>query len=265
MISRIGRAAGSICRTIAPALLLATAMMVAGGSARADGTCPPAAIAVATTPVPMQYVSKLEAHLDKMTRLDQSDAEIVLFGDSLVEGWPAGMAPFDRFKVVNLGIGGDATQNALWRLQQYHPNALAPRYVIMTLGTNNLGAGDPPCGIAEGVRRTIDGLHALWPSAEIVFIAIPPRGDYLDFRDEDRRAANDEIQRAIAERSFAKYVNVDAVISCDFAGNIGFFDRLVGWLFPPAWRCGNYRADAIHFNANGYATLGAVLGGKATN
>lgn len=265
MVTKISHAAGSIRPAIASALLLAAAMTPALGAASADEACPPAAIAVATTPVPPQYVVKLEAHLDKMKRLDQSDAQIVLFGDSLVEGWPADMAPLDRFKVVNLGIGGDATQNALWRLQQYKTNALAPRYVIMTLGTNNLGAGDPPCGIAEGVRQTLDGLHALWPSAEIIFIAIPPRGDYLDFRDDDRRAANEEIQRSIADRPFAKYVNVDAVVSCDFAGNVGFFDHMIGWLFPPAWRCGNYRADAIHFNANGYATLGAILGGKATN
>lgn len=243
------------------AIALAAITVLGGAGAMAATTCPPAALSVATTPVPMQNVDKYTTFLDQTKKLG-NPVDVVLFGDSLMEGWSALTPPLKNYKVMNLGLGNDTTQNTLWRLQQIQSNALNPKIVIMTLGTNNLGLGDPACGIAEGVRRALSGTHALWPTAQILYIAIPPRGPYFDFRDDVRIAANNEIKAFAAENPWVEFINVDSRMTCDFYGKVGDVDRLIGWIWPPASRCPSYKPDSLHWSSDGYAVLGGIIGSK---
>jgi hypothetical protein len=47
------------------------------------------------------------------------------------------------------------------------------------LGTNNLSVGDSPCAIIAGLIRVIERVEAIWPSTQIGFLEISPRGQRL--------------------------------------------------------------------------------------
>jgi hypothetical protein len=75
--------------------------------------------------------------------------DFLLIGDSLVEMWPqeAWTASFPDTTVLNLGVGGDTTQNVLWRLSKMPLTRIQPRRVALLIGTNNLSHKDKPCAI----------------------------------------------------------------------------------------------------------------------
>ncbi|HEV8692009.1 MAG TPA: putative glycoside hydrolase, partial [Ideonella sp.] len=76
--------------------------------------------------------------------------EVVFIGDSITEHWEsAGREVWQRhyakYHALNLGFGGDRTENLLWRLQHGEIDGLAPKVTVLMIGTNNTGhrAEDP--------------------------------------------------------------------------------------------------------------------------
>src|SRR6185436_17714796 len=65
--------------------------------------------------------------------------EIVFIGDSITEGWEkSGSAiwqrQYARYHALDLGFGGDATENVLWRLQHGEIDGIAPKVVVLMIG-----------------------------------------------------------------------------------------------------------------------------------
>ena len=70
--------------------------------------------------------------------------DVVLLGDSITHGWEdKGKAVFKKhfkdLKVLNLGFSGDRTEHVLWRLRHGAIEGIAPKAVLMLIGTNNTG------------------------------------------------------------------------------------------------------------------------------
>ena len=64
----------------------------------------------------------VEANTERLRRTDVSRTWLVFIGDSITEGWhPQVFQHFYGHRLaLNLGIGGDATQGLLWRLDHGH-------------------------------------------------------------------------------------------------------------------------------------------------
>lgn len=123
--------------------------------------------------------------------------EIVMIGDSITHFWaglPAatvvnGAASWhwlygDR-KVLNLGFGWDRTQNVLWRIRQGELDGLAPKSVVINIGTNNLtgtanARANTPAEVADGVSRIVDEVRRILPESRVIVMAILPRGHAAD-------------------------------------------------------------------------------------
>lgn len=111
--------------------------------------------------------------------------DILLVGDSLTQQWggqfgqpfaPAWQAAFGRLKAVNLGIGGDKTQNLLWRLDHGGVDGLEPRLVVLMIGNNNMFF-TPETGIdaaAQGIRQCVRNLRGKFPAAPLILVKILP-------------------------------------------------------------------------------------------
>lgn len=63
------------------------------------------------------------------------------------------------------GLLGDRTQNVLWRLQHGEVDGLAPKDIVLLIGTNNTDpfldkdAPESAAEVTEGIEAVVDKLH----------------------------------------------------------------------------------------------------------
>ena len=114
----------------------------------------------------------------------QGGIDVIFYGDSITMGWKDRweriLAPL---KVVNYGIGGDATRQLLWRIGHGEVDGLKPKLVVLGIGTNNL-YGDKNAGsdaeIAKGIEAVVKLLREKLPDTKILLVALLPRqNDYF--------------------------------------------------------------------------------------
>ena len=108
--------------------------------------------------------------------------DLVLVGDSITHRWEnkdngAKVYPKlkERFKVLNLGSGGDKTQNVIWRFENNGEldDYTAKVFAVM-IGVNN-GPADPD-GTVAGVKKIVEMIRAKHPESKILLQAILPHG-----------------------------------------------------------------------------------------
>ena len=110
--------------------------------------------------------------------------DLVMIGDSCTHGWDgdaywsAGRSVYDemcsRRRILNLGYGGDSTQNVLWRLQAGELDGYRAKVIQLMIGTNN---GSTPEETAQGVARILDVIAERQPKAKVLLMALLPRSD----------------------------------------------------------------------------------------
>ncbi|WP_240941502.1 GDSL-type esterase/lipase family protein [Paenibacillus sp. HB172176] len=150
-----------------------------------------------------------ERHEQVLETQEQLNPEIVMIGDSITHFWGGeprtpGMQEheswkelFEAYRVMNMGFGWDRTQNVLWRLDHGELQGLAPKTVVILIGTNNTsGTGNArenlPGEIVEGLRAICDRVYRAAPTAKIVIMAVLPREHKPD---HSRRKVIAEINR----------------------------------------------------------------------
>ena len=129
--------------------------------------------------------------LRETARQEGKDIKIAFVGDSITENWYVpglktpgettwkGLFATPQYRAINLGFGGDRTENVLWRLHNGQMDGLDPEVVVLQIGTNNLGANgeDEPAGdTIYGIRMCVRTILAKCPRAKVVLHPIPPRG-----------------------------------------------------------------------------------------
>jgi len=112
------------------------------------------------------------------------DIDLLFLGDSITEGWTWGENPsiftasFGRYRSANFGIGGDQTQNVLWRLRNGETGSMYPRLIVLMIGTNNFGHSHHTAeAVSGGVRAIIVELQKHWPETRILLLGILPFGE----------------------------------------------------------------------------------------
>ena len=187
--------------------------------------------------------------------------EIVLLGDSITHHWagvnslgalsdpettPYFRTAFGGKAALDLGFGWDRTQNLLWRLRHGELDGLAPKQVVMMIGTNNLTDGkgarrNTPAEIVEGVLECAREVRARLPKAELTVMGILPRGNRGDPLRADIKAINAQLA-AKAKKAGFRFLD----ISDKFLEANG--DR----------KAGLYR-DLVHLTPNGYMLWAQAL------
>src|ERR1700689_2185806 len=122
----------SLCSllTAVPLAVIALAVQAAGANA-----CDRAETLAATTPTARHDGFARRSYLDEAKLAVATRVDLVLIGDSLAQAWDVKM--WQPMRVVNLGVGGDTTQNVLWRLSSTKWSKITTPKVLVMLGTNN--------------------------------------------------------------------------------------------------------------------------------
>ncbi len=127
----------------------------------------------------------------------EMEPEILFVGDSITHFWAGRKSIggddasrcwkqyFGEYRTLNIGFGWDRIQNVLWRFDHGELNGLAPKLVVLMIGTNNTmetpNAKDNTAEeIAEGVMTVVARLHDAFPSATIVTMNMLPREAHPD-------------------------------------------------------------------------------------
>jgi len=123
----------------------------------------------------------LPRHAEKVAQANEGKAQLIMIGDSITHGWENdGKSVWEKYfadiNTLNLGYGGDRTENVLWRLQHHELGNTQPSLVVMMIGTNNTGHRmDSPQSILAGVTKIVDELQKQIPAAKILLLEIFPR------------------------------------------------------------------------------------------
>ena len=85
------------------------------------------------------YFKNWHEQLMNQTKMHGKEAQIVFLGDSITQGWRYSGAPiWDKFyaprHAFNYGVGGDRTENILWRLANKEFDGVNPKVVVLMIG-----------------------------------------------------------------------------------------------------------------------------------
>ena len=108
--------------------------------------------------------------------------DVVMMGDSITHLFETGRGEYEwerlakRYKVLNLGFGGDGCQHLLWNaLYGGFLDNLQTRVVTLMIGTNNRQASAEE--VAEGIRRCVEAIRKKQPQAVVLLHPMIPRID----------------------------------------------------------------------------------------
>ena len=180
----------------------------------------------------------MERHekLLNQTKQHGKEAQIVFIGDSITEGWLGnGKAVWNKYyaprHAFNYGIGGDRTENVLWRIENKEFDGIKPKVAVLMIGINNVHYNTIE-DIAQGIHTILKQLAVKMPETKVLLLALLPRSGPIGGR--------------------AKQLNV---LIKKFAD-----DKTVHWLdmwsaFESAdgqQKTELYVADHLHLNPSGY-------------
>ena len=161
----------------------------------------------------------MNRHSTLLERAKVGNGKIVFIGDSITHGWEGrGKAVWDkyfssgRYQSINLGIGGDRTEQVLWRIANGELDGYEAKAIVLMIGTNNTGhfkrEEETPEDTILGIKAILEGLRAKQPKAMIVLCPIFPRG----------KTAGDQgrLRNAIVNKELVKFANGKDIFWCDF-------------------------------------------------
>jgi lysophospholipase L1-like esterase len=111
---------------------------------------------------------------------------VLFIGDSITEGWggegaDAWAKHFAPLGAANFGIGGDRTQQILWRLENGTLDGIEPEIVVLLIGVNNLWSMSHSASeVAEGVFDVVAEIQYRLPNVKILLQGILPTGEAAD-------------------------------------------------------------------------------------
>lgn len=135
----------------------------------------------------------------------------------------------------NAGISGDRTQHLLWRLKNCNYNRCSPEVAVITIGINNINAGDEAKDVAEGIVACAEEARRQMPNTRIILLGLLPAG----------KPANAWMRRACDEvHAHLKRANIKDV---EYINPTSWFTLDNGELNTAL-----YSKDNLHLSTEGY-------------
>jgi lysophospholipase L1-like esterase len=136
--------------------------------------------------------------------------DLLFLGDSITDNWRGAgkdiwKACYAPLHAANFGIGGDRTENVLWRLNNGEVAGIKPKVVVLMIGINN--HEDSAANMARGVGAVVNDLRARLPDSKILLLAIFPRDEKANTPNRKKIAeVNKELSAALESQGENKMV-----------------------------------------------------------
>jgi len=203
-----------------------------------------AVVAEPSGPPPVRWEAEIAAY-EAIDRDHPPELGGVCFmGSSNIRLWKTLADDFPGMNIVNRGVGGAR----LVELAESAPRLLAavePTLILVSAGTNDIGAGASPENVRRSFERFVQNVRRDLPDTKIVFLAISPSIKRWEQR-ERQQAANAAVQEFVA--------------SSDAGFGLFFIDANAAFLGPddqPATEC--FVEDQLHPSTMGNSRRAAII------
>ena len=177
----------------------------------------------------------------QLAAFSDKPCDIIFIGDSITAGWLGrGKDIWEKDyaprHALNFGIGGDKTQNVLWRLNNMEIQNIKPKVAVILIGTNNVS--NTPHEIADGVKAVLANTQEAFPGVKIILISIMPSG-----RANEKMMQADSIIKSYADESTVFYLDLVPLMTPITTNN------------PDGTTSTNWKglgSDRLHPDASGY-------------
>lgn len=226
--------------------IFASFLLLACLASCAAGPVPPYIFPPADTPpqIPYSRGAEWEAfHAMLKNHPQKAQSQLLFLGDSITQRWGADVlhAHWGAYTPLAFGIGGDRTQQLLWRLGHGELDGAHPKAIVLLIGTNNLEI-DTPEAIAGGIRQLIGELRRMFPTSRIVLMGILPRGQSPDDPYREKIRAVNRLIEPYGKLRNVRYVDMSEL-----------FLRIDGTI-PQG-----LMPDYLHLSRAGYETVAQAL------
>lgn len=188
----------------------------------------------------------MKRHNDKLAEIARRKAagertELVFIGDSITHHWEEQQPElwkqfYGKYNALDLGYGGDRTENVLWRLQHGEIDGIDPKVAVLMIGTNNTGfRQEAPELLYTGIKRDVEEIRKRLPHTKILLLAIFPRGEKPD---DNLRVINEKVNTMLPKLADGKHVF--------------FLNMNKAFLAPDGTLSKDIMPDLLHPNAEGY-------------
>jgi lysophospholipase L1-like esterase len=165
--------------------------------------------------------------------------DVIFIGDSITQGWvQRGKEIWEKHYVprhaLDFGVGADATQHVLWRLEHFDIASFRPKVAVVLIGTNN--TRDTPEDIAAGVKAVIAKTQQVFPGVKVILTSILPNA-----RANEKMMAVNAITRKFADERTIFYLDLAAKMTPQ----------------GDSWK--GLGPDRLHLTAEGYEMWAAEL------
>lgn len=185
---------------------------------------------------------------EKQSEIKAGGAEYVFIGDSITHFWETkGKSTWNKYfngpdapyRALNIGFGGDRTENVLWRIEHGELDGYKAKWIVLMIGTNNNGHRgrdkEVPQDTVDGIKRILDKIIEKQPEAKIILHPIFPCG----------KTTNDSVRvrNEIVNREIYKFVDEERIFWVNFNEKLMKPDGSISW-----WMM----HDALHPTGKGY-------------
>jgi lysophospholipase L1-like esterase len=194
----------------------------------------------ASDPVERTDEHAVERHAAFLARAAAGPVDLLFIGDSITRRWAESPALWEKHYAhrgaANFGVGSDATQHVLWRIQHGELDGISPRVVVVLAGTNNIGV-DPVHEIVEGVALITRTIQQKLKRTRVLLLALFPRRDAM------------ELVRAVNA----------GLAALDNGGTVRFLDIGDAFLAPDGLPDPALMPDGLHCAEPGYVRWAARM------
>jgi lysophospholipase L1-like esterase len=196
----------------------------------------------------------LERHRAFLALVRERPIDLLFLGDSITRRWAEvpdlWQRHFGSLRAANFGVGGDATQNVIWRIRNGELDGIGPGVVVLLVGTNNL-ATNTAAEISAAIEVIVRMILGKLPSTKVLLLAILPRGPQRRPRDDNGRSAFYQDTIDTINASLRRLEDGSRVRFLDFGS------KLIG---PDGELMASHVPDQLHLVGPGYEAWAAAMG-----
>jgi lysophospholipase L1-like esterase len=160
----------------------------------------------------MSVAAWTSMHEAFLKRAKEGNVDVLFLGESITQGWgnnAVWQQHYAPLKAANFGIGGDTTENVLWRIQNGEIEGLSPKVVVLMIGTNNFGLeGHAPDAVVKGIAAIVKTLRTKLPKSKVLLLGIFPRDEQPNTGGRQAiKKVNEQIAR-FEDRKSIRYLDI---------------------------------------------------------